>query len=60
LIEYCHFEPIFQFIKTAILVSIEDTNDYEVSKNTMLKILKKSQTLNLCDKLKAASPEKVE
>lgn len=28
LITYCHYEPIYQFLKTAILVSIEDPRDY--------------------------------
>lgn len=28
LIDYAHYEPIFQFIKTSVLVSIEDPEYY--------------------------------
>ena len=40
IIDSCHYEPVYQFLATSILVSIEDPIDSELSETTLLKLLK--------------------
>lgn len=50
LIKYAHYDAIYIFLKTAILVSIEDPRDYEISRSAFLKLLKGAQLSNLFSK----------
>jgi hypothetical protein len=43
IVQYCYYEPVFNFLKTAILVSIDDPCDYHISRSTLLKVMKVAQ-----------------
>lgn len=43
IIPYCRHTAIYQFLTTAILMSIEDPNDSEISENALLSLLESAQ-----------------
>lgn len=49
IVGFSHYEPVFQFLKTAILVSIEDPADYEICRDTMLNLLLAPQVDHIFD-----------
>ena len=51
IIKNCHYGPIYQFIRTAILVSIEDPNDTYASESALLKLFSSAKK-----KIKFESP----
>jgi hypothetical protein len=57
LVKYCHYEAIFTFLKTAILVGLEDSKDYEISRSALLKILKGVQISNTFSKFPIANEQ---
>lgn len=47
ILTFSHYEPVFNFIKTAVLVSIEDPTDYELSQQAMLNLLMLPKTQHI-------------
>jgi len=39
LIHYSYYDPIYQFLKTSIFISVDDPKDYENSQQTFIKIM---------------------